>query len=514
MLAKAALASEGGKRSRAASALFPWQRQRSMAEVTPLPALIASCSCQKTQAQRGGFRQCRRAQLSPRAPAAPSRGKGKNPSRQAKLLNTRSCSVLAPHYSKIAGVPRQLQPDASCQSLGTKARVPSREVPEEALCTASCAQPCHLESLRPQAPPEHAITASPPDALASSEGRAQLISVIASYLTGFNQKERDKLKRVNTSQYLSLGAVKILIFVANTEKSESIERSLRDTDMKKMPSRKYQWEGTKDVSAGESRASRSEHQANKSCGICSPSISSCSPSTIAPVRARATGLLPVPTLDNPFGEEIFPNIQSKPPLVQLEAISSCPITCYLAAETDPHLSTISFQTLHQLRWPSLDTLQHLNVSLVVRGPKLNTGFEVRPHQCRVQGDDHFPSPAGHAVFDTSQDAVGLLGHLGTLLAHIQAAVDQHPQPLCPKPAALHGVVVTQVQDLALNLVEPHTIGLGPSIQPVQIPLQSLPPLKQINTPAQLGVICKLTEGALDPLVQIIDKDIKQNWPQY
>ncbi|KAK4810476.1 hypothetical protein QYF61_004256 [Mycteria americana] len=52
---------------------------------------------------------------------------------------------------------------------------------------------------------------------------------------------------------------------------------------------------------------------------------------------------PVPMLDNPLGEEKFPNIQSKPPLVQLEAISSCPITCYLGEETDPHLSTTSFQ---------------------------------------------------------------------------------------------------------------------------------------------------------------------------
>ncbi|KAK4822062.1 hypothetical protein QYF61_008871 [Mycteria americana] len=240
---------------------------------------------------------------------------------------------------------------------------------------------------------------------------------------------------------------------------------------------------------------------------------------------------PVPMLENPLGEEKFPNIQSKPPLVQLEAISSCPITCYLGEETDPHLSTTSFQvveesdkvspqppflqakqsqlpqpllirlllqTLHQLRCPSLDTLQHLNVSLVVGGPKLNTGFEVRPHQCRVQGDDHFPSPAGHAIFDTSQDAIGFLGRLGTLLAHIQAAVNQHPQvllcqaafqPLFPKPVALHGVAVAQVQDLALGLVEPHTIHPSPSIQPVQ----SLPPLKQINTPAQLGVVCKLTE---------------------
>ncbi|KAK4826589.1 hypothetical protein QYF61_010351 [Mycteria americana] len=84
----------------------------------------------------------------------------------------------------------------------------------------------------------------------------------------------------------------------------------------------------------------------------------------------------------------------------------------------PLLIRLVLQTLHQLRCPSLDTLQHLNVSLVVRGPKLNTLFE------------------------------------------------------------------------------------------------SLPTLKQINTPAQLGVTCKLTEGALDPFIQTIDKDIKQNWPQH
>ncbi|KAK4828748.1 hypothetical protein QYF61_000739 [Mycteria americana] len=216
---------------------------------------------------------------------------------------------------------------------------------------------------------------------------------------------------------------------------------------------------------------------------------------------------PVPMLDNPFSEEKFPNIQSKPPLAQLEAISSHPITCYLGEETDPHLATTSFeavveshkvspqppflqaeqpqlpqpllirlvlQTLHQLRCPSLDMLQHLNVSLVVGGPKLNTVFEVRPHQCPVQGHDHFPSPTGHAIFDTSQDAIGFLGHLGTLLTHIRAAVNQHPQvlfqPLFPKPVALHGVAVAQVQDLALGLVEPHTIDLGPSIQPVHVPL--------------------------------------------
>ncbi|KAK4815816.1 LOW QUALITY PROTEIN: hypothetical protein QYF61_007425 [Mycteria americana] len=220
---------------------------------------------------------------------------------------------------------------------------------------------------------------------------------------------------------------------------------------------------------------------------------------------------PTPPLYNLLSVVESDKVSPQPPFLQAKQ-SQLP---------QPLFIRLLLQTLHQLRCPSLDTLQHLNVSLVVGGPKLNTGFEVRPHQCRVQGHDHCPTPAGHAIFDTSQDAIGFLGHLGTLPAHIQAAVNQHPQvllcqaafqPLFPKPVALHGVAVTQ--DLALGLAEPHTIDLGPWIQPVQVPLQSLPTLKQINTPTPLGVICKLTESALDPSVQIIDKDIKENWPQH
>ena len=80
---------------------------------------------------------------------------------------------------------------------------------------------------------------------------------------------------------------------------------------------------------------------------------------------------------------------------------------------------------------------------------------------QVQGHYHITTPAGHTIPDTSQDAVDLLGYLGTLLAHLQPAVDQHPkfflrqaafQPLLPNPVVLHGVVVTQVQDPALSTV--------------------------------------------------------------
>lgn len=45
------------------------------------------------------------------------------------------------------------------------------------------------------------------------------------------------------------------------------------------------------------------------------------------------GTPPLPTAAHsnahPLHEELFPNVQSGPPLVQLEPVSSCPITCHL-----------------------------------------------------------------------------------------------------------------------------------------------------------------------------------------
>lgn len=53
--------------------------------------------------------------------------------------------------------------------------------------------------------------------------------------------------------------------------------------------------------------------------------------------------------------------------------------------------------------------------------------------------------------------------------------------LFPTFVMLHAVLVAQMQDSTLCLIEPHTIDRSPLIQPVQIPLQSLPVLQQINS---------------------------------
>ena len=70
---------------------------------------------------------------------------------------------------------------------------------------------------------------------------------------------------------------------------------------------------------------------------------------------------------------------------------------------------------------SLDTFQSLNVFLVERGLKVNTVLEMQSHQGPVWRDNHLPASPDYSISDTSQDAVGLLGRLGTLLDHVQLA---------------------------------------------------------------------------------------------
>jgi len=53
-----------------------------------------------------------------------------------------------------------------------------------------------------------------------------------------------------------------------------------------------------------------------------------------------------------------------------------------------------------------------------------------------------------------------------------------------------------MQDAALSLVEPHEVHMDPLLQLVQVPLDAILSWC-VNCTTQLGVICKLAEGALD-----------------
>ncbi|RMC13968.1 hypothetical protein DUI87_09052 [Hirundo rustica rustica] len=88
------------------------------------------------------------------------------------------------------------------------------------------------------------------------------------------------------------------------------------------------------------------------------------------------------------------------------------------------------------------------------------------------------------------------------------------QPCCPQPVMLQGVIVAKVRDLALGLTKLPLVRLCPSIQLVQISLQSSLTFQQIDTRSQLSVICKFAHERLNTLIHVININIEQSWPQH
>ena len=84
---------------------------------------------------------------------------------------------------------------------------------------------------------------------------------------------------------------------------------------------------------------------------------------------------------------------------------------------------------------------------------------------------------------------------------------------------MSGITLTQVQQLALGLVEPHSVHIGSLFKTVQVPLDGIPSFFLINCTTQFGVIFRLDKSAPNPTVYVFDKDIKQedrdtayHWP--
>jgi len=109
-----------------------------------------------------------------------------------------------------------------------------------------------------------------------------------------------------------------------------------------------------------------------------------------------------------------------------------------------------------------------------------------------------------------------------LLGHVGILVNQHPQVLLLRATLstlsaqllfVLGIALTQMLDLALGLVEPHQVCTGSPLKPIKVPLDGIPSLQHIDCTTQLAVIGKLAEGALNPTVHVINKDVKPHWSQ-
>ena len=108
------------------------------------------------------------------------------------------------------------------------------------------------------------------------------------------------------------------------------------------------------------------------------------------------------------------------------------------------------------------------------------------------------------------------GWLSGLRAHIAGSCPAVHPPVPPSPSlqgcsqSFHRPACIDTRGcrdpgagLALGLVEPHEVHMGPFLDLVQVPLNGIPSLRCVNRTTQLGVICKFAEGALDPTMSLM-----------
>ena len=105
-----------------------------------------------------------------------------------------------------------------------------------------------------------------------------------------------------------------------------------------------------------------------------------------------------------------------------------------------------------------------------------------------------PSTCWPRFFRYSQGFLGFLGCKHVFSAHVQLFIHQYPQvllsrtalnPFIPQPLVILRVALTQVQDLALGLVEPQEVHMGPLLKLVQVTVDGILSVRCVNGPLSL-----------------------------
>ena len=137
------------------------------------------------------------------------------------------------------------------------------------------------------------------------------------------------------------------------------------------------------------------------------------------------------------------------------------------------------------RWSSAG-LVPLCVGCPCAGEPKTSVLQVLSHRCWIEGNNHFPWPAGCFGSDT-QHAVGLLGR-DALLVHVQLVHQDPPILLCQaafqpvSPAACPGAwgySISRCKILHLPLLT--FTRVSPFFQPAEVPLNGSQPFSVLTT---------------------------------
>ena len=105
---------------------------------------------------------------------------------------------------------------------------------------------------------------------------------------------------------------------------------------------------------------------------------------------------------------------------------------------------------------------------------------------------------------------------GTLLAHGQLVAHQDAQVLLHKAASqlVSPQRVLMPGVVPFHFVEHHEVPVCPVLQPAELPTNGSTTIGRYKTARSGWYICELADSALCPMIQVINEDVKQYWPQY
>ena len=126
--------------------------------------------------------------------------------------------------------------------------------------------------------------------------------------------------------------------------------------------------------------------------------------------------------------------------------------------------------------------------------------------------DYFSQTADSTVPHPAQEAIGLLCHKGSLLAHVQ------PESLGPflqscfpagQPPACTGVwsYSTLGAGLTFPFLQFHEVPVGLLLQTFRVPLDGNTTIRCVSHSSRFCISCKIAKGALYPSVQTINEDV-------
>ncbi|KAJ7407487.1 Glutamyl aminopeptidase [Willisornis vidua] len=128
---------------------------------------------------------------------------------------------------------------------------------------------------------------------------------------------------------------------------------------------------------------------------------------------------------------------------------------------------------------------------------------MKVNQCKLGGEPE-------ETTQSAQDTVGFLVCKQTLLGHVELLTHQHASV---QPVFLLGKN-TMCRTLALVLIELDEVYPRPPLKLVKVLLDGILSLQHVDCTTELGVVSKLSEGALNPTVHVADKDVKWHWSPY